>query len=325
MKRTQKEIEKDLSRIKAAAQTACSIQEVVRQTQLSTSQVNTTLAKHPIVLKRVMNQLKENQEARNQEAKGQKEAQLSREIQTTRFVIDASITNCQEMEDILAMICATGAKIVITSITLIELDRLKIRDTLEGRNSRAISRMALEKPNSFELTMIERTSSPDASIISYCRLQDGVTLLSNDNNMLLSARMHKVDAYKVDQYFPSAKKGTAHQEHHKKSGFDSEGNYKKSFSDCITWMNGLPYVKLGSTGNKKLGLLTGTGVKLNGLHKLQPGEELYFSTDVKADKVMVLKIRIISSLHNSISFSINEKYEGRVADLSPRIKMFCEV
>ena len=59
-KRTSKEIEKDLRRIKEVAKTAISLKEISDNTDLSISKVRTTLEKHPTVFKRIKEQLEEN-------------------------------------------------------------------------------------------------------------------------------------------------------------------------------------------------------------------------------------------------------------------------
>lgn len=61
-KRTQKEIEKDCKRIKEAAKTATSIRDIERATNLSYSEINTTMSKHPTIFKRIKNQLEANKE-----------------------------------------------------------------------------------------------------------------------------------------------------------------------------------------------------------------------------------------------------------------------
>lgn len=56
-KRTQKEIEKDCKRLKEAAKTATTMKELENLTGLSYVMINTTLSKHPIMFKRIKEQL----------------------------------------------------------------------------------------------------------------------------------------------------------------------------------------------------------------------------------------------------------------------------
>lgn len=43
----------------------------------------------------------------------------------TDYVIDASITGIKEIENILSQLCETNAKIILTSVTLKELENLQ--------------------------------------------------------------------------------------------------------------------------------------------------------------------------------------------------------
>lgn len=59
-KRTNQEIEKDLSKIKNASKTATSFKELAELTGLTVQQVKTTLVRHPIIYKRVASALETN-------------------------------------------------------------------------------------------------------------------------------------------------------------------------------------------------------------------------------------------------------------------------
>ncbi len=219
VKRTQKEIEKDFRRIKEAAKTATSIKDLERKTGLSYAMINTTLSKHPTVFKRIKAQMSNNQEINSENklkaieedfyeskavaVKRKKVAQVA----TSGFVIDASITGIKELRDVLSKICHSNEKLILTSITIKELEKLqKFKDT-DAHDARYILALAAENSNNFENVLIDETVGiPDDCIIKYCaNNKDNVTLLTSDKTMTLKARMYGVQV----QYFKQPTKATA--------------------------------------------------------------------------------------------------------------------
>ena len=75
-KRTQKEIEKDCKRIKEAAKVAKSLKDIERATNLSYSEINTTLKKHQTIFKRIKEQLIINKKQSEIEKNNKKEPEL---------------------------------------------------------------------------------------------------------------------------------------------------------------------------------------------------------------------------------------------------------
>ena len=221
-KRTQKEIEKDCKKIREAAKTATSIKDIEKATDLSYVMIKTTLSKHPTIYKRIKEQLAINKKKAELEAKKQKEqeAKAKAEAKASKadsniqmksaiynenvksvggFVIDASITGIDGLEDILLRICATKAKIILTSITIKELEKIQKFKDIQGVDARHILAMAAENYDSFETVLIDETlDTPDDCIIKYCAAnKDNVTLLTSDKTMALKARMYSVQV----QYF----------------------------------------------------------------------------------------------------------------------------
>ena len=146
-KRTQKEIEKDCKRIKEAAKTATSIKELEQATGLSYAMINTTLSKHPIIFKRIKEQLDinlANREKAKSEAKkqtspainGVETSNVSTANNLSGFVIDASISGVENIKELLLKICTTDKKIILTSITIRELENLQKSITLQGKDAR---------------------------------------------------------------------------------------------------------------------------------------------------------------------------------------------
>lgn len=216
-KRTQKEIEKDCKRIKEAAKTATSIKELEQATGLSYAMINTTLSKHPIIFKRIKEQLDinlANREKAKSEAKKQTSPAINgvetSNVSTTDnfsgFVIDASISGVENIKERLLKICTTDKKIILTSITIRELENLQKSITLQGKDARYFLALAAENPKSFVSQLIDETIGiPDDCIIKYCvDNKDKFILLTSDKTMALKARMYGVEV----QYFKKTNKQT---------------------------------------------------------------------------------------------------------------------
>lgn len=225
-KRTQKEIEKDCKRLKEAATTATTMKDLERATGLSYVMINTTLSKHPTIFKRIKEQLAVNKEKAELEAQKQKELEAKAkaeekaknkamvkatkqpEVVTPKkdddfsgFVIDASITGIENLRDILSKICLTKAKLILTSITIKELERMQNFKDIDGNDARYILALAAENHTSFETVLIDETlDTPDDCIIKYCAdNKENVTLLTSDKTMALKARMYSVQVHYFKQ------------------------------------------------------------------------------------------------------------------------------
>lgn len=234
-KRTQKEIEKDCKRIREVAKTATSMKDIERATNLSYAEINTTLSKHPTIFKRIKKQLATNKEQTEIEkkklkerealAKAEEKARLKAEkkaqkvskteiiTQPTKtesnifkkpvegYVIDASITGIKSLRDYISKICTTKSKIILTSITIKELEKMQKFSDIEGIDARYILALAAENHNSFETILIDETfDTPDDCIVHYCaENKKYVTLLTSDKTMALKARMYDVQVYYLKQ------------------------------------------------------------------------------------------------------------------------------
>ncbi len=229
-KRTQKEIEKDCKRLKEAAKTATTIKELENSTGLSYVMINTTLSKHPTIFKRIKEQLAVNKEKAEAEAQKQKELEAKAKaeekakkdamVKETKqsetvtsnknddisgFVIDASITGIEDLRDILSEICSTQDKLILTSVTIKELEKMQNFKDIDGNDARYILALAVENHNSFETVLIDETlDTPDDCIIKYCAdHKESVTLLTSDKTMALKARMYSVQVHYFKQTKPT--------------------------------------------------------------------------------------------------------------------------
>lgn len=232
-KRSMDEIESDYNRIISFVNTnpVISISEISEGVGLSQFQVKTSLAKHPGVEENILAQLKKNKEELKSKKKSENETlgdlkeiedetkhtgkvesrngkneaidQAEQQTETdgfdTGFVIDASITGIKELEDVLSKLCVTKAKIILTSITIKELEKLQKFHDIQARDARRILAMAAENPQNFYPVLIDETIGiPDDCIIKYCAdNKEKVSLLTSDKTMALKARMLGVKT----QYF----------------------------------------------------------------------------------------------------------------------------
>ncbi len=234
-KRTQKEIEKDCKRLKEAAKTATTMKELENSTGLSYVMINTTLSKHPTIFKRIKEQLAVNKEKAEAEAQKQKELEAKAKaeekakkdamVKETKqsetvtsnknddisgFVIDASITGIEDLRDILSKICSTQDKLILTSVTIKELEKMQNFKDIDGNDARYILALAVENHNSFETVLIDETlDTPDDCIIKYCAdHKESVTLLTSDKTMALKARMYSVQVHYFKQTKPTTNSKT---------------------------------------------------------------------------------------------------------------------
>ncbi len=232
-KRTQKDIENDCKRLKEAAEIATTMKELEILTGLSYAMINTTLSKHPIVFKRIKEQLAVNKEKAEAEAQKQKELEAkakaeaeekakndamvketkqneiitsNRDDDVSGFVIDASITGIENLRKYISKICLTQDKLILTSVTIKELEKMQNFKDIDGNDARYLLALAAENHNSFETVLIDETlDTPDDCIIKYCAdHKESVTLLTSDKTMALKARMFSVQVH----YFKQTKAPT---------------------------------------------------------------------------------------------------------------------
>ena len=208
MKRTQRQIEKDFLRIRKVAESidVISINDIAKATNLSMSEVYTSLSRHPRIKEKIMLELVEKRknsgdqidtDTKYSESFDKPE---SLEISETAsiydevFVIDASITGIENLCDTLSEIAKTNTKFILTSITIKELDKMQKFKDLQADDARHILAMAAENPESFYSVLIDETfETPDDCIVKYCaEHKEQVILMTADKTMALKARMYGV-------------------------------------------------------------------------------------------------------------------------------------
>lgn len=269
--RTKKEIEQDCKRLKEAAKTATTFKELEKATGLSYAMIQTTLSKHPTIFKRIKAQLVLNKEKATLETPEVPEtapievttetSDLPEMVSTKQeenfsfFVIDASICGIQHLRNILSQISLNNGKIILTSITIKELEKLQKFDDVDGNDARYILGLAAENPNRFENVLIdENVGIPDDCIIKYCAdHKDSVTLLTSDKTMALKARMFSVNVRYFNHFNSPMRTHTNSKimtlipaKQVRNELFISD--FQRRFMSIRVFSNGLEY----NEGNKKL-------------------------------------------------------------------------
>lgn len=329
-KRTQKEIEKDCKRIKEAAKLSTSLKDIERATNLSYSEINTTLKKHPIIFKRIKEQLALNkkqaeiEKIRKKEhcslSKAEEKAMLkskrkSKKVFKTEsitqpiktesnvsqklvkdYVIDASITGIKSLRDDISKIFATKSKIILTSITIKELEKLQKFNDLQAIDARYLLALAAENNTIFESVLIDETfDTPDDCIVHYCaENKNHVTLLTSDKTMALKARMYGVQVSYFKQDISSNNNHIVKQSNSKIhtlfparrianklfiSGFHTDTISICVYSDGVEYTDGVLELKIGDdvfVASKKTEYITFAHYKIISLYS-ENNCELIFS------------------------------------------------
>lgn len=116
-----------------------------------------------------------------------------------KFVIDASITSVKNMRAVLKKIGEDPEleefKVVLTSITIHELQMLQKGKDSDGYDARFIMNHAIEHGEAYELVQIPETEkTPDACIIKFCvEHKRNIVLLTSDKEMALDANLKGVN------------------------------------------------------------------------------------------------------------------------------------
>lgn len=286
-RRTMKEIENDYNRIITFVNTThvTSINEIAEGIGLSQFQVKSSLAKYPGAEESILARLEKNKEEPNsnknlgkciqeKQQRNEKETNIEQLTETANFeagfVIDASITGINNLEDILSKICATKAKIILTSITIKELEKLQKFHDVQAKDARHILAMAAEMPQHFYTVLIDETIGiPDDCIIKYCADNKGkVSLLTSDKTMALKARMFGVQT----QYFKqekAIKPANAHPQAY---------SYKSATLTAVEQAGGKFYIDVFNNIHGSLLLISNNLEYTDGVHELKVGDDVFLAT-----------------------------------------------
>ncbi|MDD3303678.1 MAG: hypothetical protein PHP54_02035 [Clostridia bacterium] len=273
-KRTNKMIEEDCKRIKEAAKTATSFKELEQLTGLSYSAINTTLQKHPIIQKRIKEQIANNKELivlpGNFTSQG--DVKVDDTENGKKYVIDASISGVDSILEFISNRINEGHKIVFTSVSIHEFTKLQLGNDQSGFDARHILNSAAENPDNFETVLIdENYESPDDCIIQYCaKEKENVVLLTSDKNMALRARCLDVEV----QFLKKATKTSAPIPPPKRY-FD---NNKHQISLCTLYPAFFAYGQLiineFTTSTRAIAVWSGNSIYTNGTKQLMIGDDV---------------------------------------------------
>lgn len=212
-RRTVSEIEKDFKKIREFVNVypATSIKDISKELGLSESEIKTSLSRHPRIEEKILKQLEQNKEALNAMKKAEEEANRKKTLKAentkkqvekaTDFVIDASITGLSEFKTTLYGLCNSKSKIILTSITIKELENMQKFKDIQSLHARHLLATAVENQDRFSTVLIDETcGTPDDCIIKYCAdHKDTITLLTSDKAMALKARMYEVQVAYLKQ------------------------------------------------------------------------------------------------------------------------------
>lgn len=255
-RRTQKQIEADFHRIYEAVNSTnvTSLQDLAEKMNLSVAEVKTSLSKHPQEMEEILEHLRCNK-------RGIKPNTQVTEMENSHcfengYVIDASICGSVFLMERISEICKKGNKIIITSITISELESLQKSNDTAGIDARHILAMAAENEEDFIPILIDETlETPDDCIVKCCaEHKEQFTLMTSDKTMALKARMYgvKTEYLKQNDYVCTLFTAKRIKNHLCISDFDTECRSIEVIS---------------------------RGTKINrGVHNLHPGDDVYIVT-----------------------------------------------
>jgi rRNA-processing protein FCF1 len=206
-----------------------------------------------------------------------------------QFVIDASITGVENLHDILNKILSTKAKIILTSITIQELDKMQRFNDTDGNDARRILGMAAANLEDFHCVCIDETAgTPDDCIIKYCAdNKENVVLLTSDKTMALTARTFGVKTHFLKQ----TKNNTSSVKSnfiHNKTGSRTNTLY------AARRIGGKLFISDFTTPYRSI-LVLSNGIEYNdGVRELKVGDDVYLAT--KKDGYLTFAHYCITSL-----------------------------
>ena len=130
------------------------------------------------------------------------------------FVIDASVTSVKNIRAVLKKICEepdlSEFKIILTSVTVRELQMLQAIKDSDGNDATFIMNHALDYGKTYRKVRIaENGMKPDDCIVRYCAGHKNVVLLTSDKEMALNANSYHVHVLFLKQQ-EGKKQGKAH-------------------------------------------------------------------------------------------------------------------
>lgn len=268
-----------------------SLKEIAKAVGLSESQVNTSLSRHPRVFSRIMKQIEGNKETKlqkksevatkfNSEPKKSEDKKLEKSMD---FVIDASIVGIDCIIDTIKEICNTQSKIILTSVTIRELEQLQKFHDIDANHARKILAMAVGDYEHFKCVLIDESlKTPDDCIIKYCAdNKDDIILMTSDKAMELKARTYNIKSTFLKHSNPPAPTGPE---------FDT-----RAHSLYVSRKVGKKLI-VSYFGNEfKSVRIISNGIEYNeGTVELKIGDDVYIATKKKENYMTFSHYKIIS-------------------------------
>lgn len=238
----------------------------------------------------------------------------------TKYVIDASVAETWGIIERLTKMCEKNKKIVLTCVTLRELDRMQKCSNFGANNARKILGLAAEHEENFKSMDIDvKDAIPDDCIIRYCEHHKrSVILLTGDKVMAINARKKgiKTEFIKQDERVTKIKLQEKYQKEKVDDGISTLYQAKLIAGNLImTDMN----TEKRSTYVRSEGKVYNQGMK-----ELKIGDDVYIITD-KIEYISLLHFKMISlkkKNHSKLVYVKNVYYPYDLSDTSGEYKQF---
>lgn len=295
-RRTEKQIEKDFGLIRKAAETAKSLDEIARLANISIRQVQISLAKHPNISSQIMAQLAEN--------RGEFIAKVDldeianeRTVKDGRvfYVIDTSVASEEyAWLNLIETANQNGDKIVLTTLTIRELDYLQKSAKQDAYGARKLLAKAAENEKDVFVTVTipERKKLPDDNLIDYCfKSKSNIVLVTSDKVMAIKAREHLKVKYikketrenEVQQLSNTANNSFFSEEDDKKELTQSEKEYilsKKTTTIPANLEGDKLVISVFNTRDYSIRLFTNGVAHDEGPIEVAIGDEVFIATKI---------------------------------------------
>lgn len=199
-------------------------------------------------------------------------------------VIDASSVKSKELEELLNNLETADRKIILTSVTIRELENMqKFRDAV-AYEARHLLAVAAENPDNFCSVIIDETLEiPDDCIIKYCAdNKNRVVLLTSDKTMTLKAR-----AYGVQTQYAKINRNKVESQLDLHTGNqDTTLKIAKKVGEDLV-------IKDFNSAFKSVLVISGGYEYIHGPRKLKIGDDVYVATK-QADSVYFSHYEITS-------------------------------
>lgn len=243
----------------------------------------------------------------------------------TKYVIDASVAETWGIIERLTKMCEQHKKIVLTCVTLRELDRMQKCSNFGANNARKILSLAAEHEENFKSMDIDVNDAiPDDCIIRYCESHKrSVVLLTGDKVMAINARKKgiKTEFIKQDERVTKIKLQEKYKQKKEKEEDDGISTLYQAKLIAGNLIMTDMHTQKRSTYVRSDGKVYNQGMK-----ELKIGDDVYIITD-KIEYISLLHFKMISlkkKNHSKLVYVKNVYYPYDLSDTSGEYKPFLE-